>query len=84
MLYSFFLNLQKMLGVALPFGFATPTFIIEPIFCKLTKTSHIKSGCKAARNLGKPPQGSVKQKLKGEEFQAPSADATGAWTGSYV
>lgn len=30
MLYSFFLNLQKMLGVALPFGFATPTFIIEP------------------------------------------------------
>ena len=31
MLYSFFLNLQKMLGVALPFGFATPTFIIEPI-----------------------------------------------------
>ena len=32
MLYSFFLNLQKMLGVALPFGFATPTFIIEPFF----------------------------------------------------
>jgi hypothetical protein len=32
MLYSFFLNLQKMLGVALPFGFATPTFIIEPDF----------------------------------------------------
>ena len=34
MLYSFFLNLQKMLGVALPFGFATPTFIIEPFFAR--------------------------------------------------
>ena len=30
MLYSFFLHLTKMLGVAQPFGFATPTFIIEP------------------------------------------------------
>ena len=30
MLYSFFPT--KMLGVALPFGFATPTFIIEPLF----------------------------------------------------
>ena len=29
MLYSFFPT--KMLGVALPFGFATPTFIIEPV-----------------------------------------------------
>jgi len=48
----------------------------------VTKTSHIKSGCKAARNLGNQLQGSVKQKLKGEEFQAPSADAAGAWTGS--
>jgi hypothetical protein len=36
MLYSFFLNLQKMLGVALPFGFATPTFIIEPVFIRYT------------------------------------------------
>jgi hypothetical protein len=36
MLYSFFLNLQKMLGVALPFGFATPTFIIEPVLFDLT------------------------------------------------
>ena len=32
MLYPFFLNKQKMLGVAQPFGFATPTFIIEPFF----------------------------------------------------
>ena len=32
MLYSFLLQIQKMLGVALPSGFATPTFIIEPFF----------------------------------------------------
>ena len=31
MLYSFLLQIQKMLGVALPSGIATPTFIIEPI-----------------------------------------------------
>ena len=29
MLYSFLLQQQKMLGVALPSGIATPTFIIE-------------------------------------------------------
>ena len=30
MLHSFFAQLQEMLGVAPPLGFATPTFIIEP------------------------------------------------------
>ena len=32
-MFHLFLSIEeKMLGVAQPFGFATPTFIIEPIY----------------------------------------------------
>jgi hypothetical protein len=37
MLYSFLLHKQKMLGVALPSGIATPTFIIEPLLFGIIK-----------------------------------------------